>query len=126
MRRRGFGYPWKSDPSPDVIRQMVQALLTDRFKVVIERETRDGPAYVLARNGLCRCKRARVDASSVVGALQTMDCSGATATTWPLGIGLTCLRLDTVRVASKCEAEVKAGFRLRQALPRVEFQGACS
>jgi uncharacterized protein (TIGR03435 family) len=37
------------DPSPDVIRQMVQALLADRFKLVIERETRDAPAYVLAR-----------------------------------------------------------------------------
>ena len=37
------------DPSPDVIRQMVQALLADRFKLVIERQARDAPAYVLAR-----------------------------------------------------------------------------
>jgi uncharacterized protein (TIGR03435 family) len=37
------------DPSPDVIRQMVQALLADRFKLVIRRENRDAPAYVLAR-----------------------------------------------------------------------------
>ena len=37
------------DPSPDVIRPMVQALLADRFKLVIERQARDAPAYVLAR-----------------------------------------------------------------------------
>jgi uncharacterized protein (TIGR03435 family) len=37
------------DPLPDVIRQMAQALLADRFKLVIRRETRDAPAYVLAR-----------------------------------------------------------------------------
>jgi uncharacterized protein (TIGR03435 family) len=37
------------DPSPDVIRQMAQALLADRFKLVIRRETRDAPAYVLMR-----------------------------------------------------------------------------
>jgi len=37
------------DPSPDLIRQMAQALLADRFKLVIRRETRDTPAYVLAR-----------------------------------------------------------------------------
>ena len=38
-----------SDPPPDAIRQMAQALLADRFKLVIRRETRDAPGYVLAR-----------------------------------------------------------------------------
>jgi uncharacterized protein (TIGR03435 family) len=37
------------DPSPDVIRQMTQTLLADRFKLVIRRENRDAPAYVLSR-----------------------------------------------------------------------------
>jgi uncharacterized protein (TIGR03435 family) len=37
------------DPSPDAIRQTVQALLADRFKLVIERETREAAAYILAR-----------------------------------------------------------------------------
>lgn len=36
------------NPSLDIIRQMAQALLADRFKLVIRRESRDAPAYVLA------------------------------------------------------------------------------
>src|SRR5579863_5383262 len=34
-----------SDPSPDVIRQMAQALLAERFKLVIRRETRESAGY---------------------------------------------------------------------------------
>jgi uncharacterized protein (TIGR03435 family) len=36
------------NPSLDIIRQMAQALLADRFNLVIRRESRDAPAYVLA------------------------------------------------------------------------------
>lgn len=72
------------DPSPDVIRQMAQALLADRFKLVIRGETRDAPAYVLAR-GKRPLKMQKGDGgrqqcgwSSTDDGLQRRDCHNMT------------------------------------------------
>jgi uncharacterized protein (TIGR03435 family) len=70
------------DPPPDIIRQMVQVLLADRFKLVIRRETRDTSAYVLARGKRpLQMQKGDGGRHSAVGVLQMMDCNDATATT---------------------------------------------
>jgi uncharacterized protein (TIGR03435 family) len=46
--------PGENAPEPEQIRQMLQTLLEDRFKLKVHRETKEGPIYALvvaARNG---------------------------------------------------------------------------
>ena len=67
------------DVSGDQLRQMVRALLADRFRLIVHTETREQPIYALVHAGNDRRLGASVKAS-------TRDCSGGSS---PCGVNMT-------------------------------------